>query len=51
MVVDGEVPNPMNPPSGCRFHPRCPLAMARCAEDEPQLQEVALERKVACHLF
>ncbi len=51
MVVDGEVPNPMNPPSGCRFHPRCPLAMARCAEEEPQLQEVAPERKVACHLF
>ena len=41
LVVDGEVPNPMNPPSGCRFHPRCPLAMARCAEEEPQLQEVA----------
>ncbi len=51
MVVAGEVPNPMNPPSGCRFHPRCPLVMARCAEEEPQLQEAAPGRNVACHLF
>ena len=51
MVVAGEVPNPMNPPSGCRFHPRCPLAMARCAEEEPTLQEAAPERRVACHLY
>ncbi len=51
MVVAGEVPNPMDPPSGCRFHPRCPLAMARCAEEEPALQEAAPGRKVACHLF
>ncbi len=51
LVVAGEVPNPMDPPSGCRFHPRCPLAMARCVEEEPVLQEAAPERKVACHLF
>ena len=51
MVVAGEVPNPMNPPSGCRFHPRCPLAMARCSEEEPVLRDAAPERKVACHLF
>ena len=50
-VVAGEVPNPMNPPSGCHFHPRCPLAMPRCAEEQPALQEVGAERKVACHLF
>ena len=50
-VLAGEVPNPMNPPSGCRFHPRCPLAMPRCAEEEPRLREVAPEREVACHLF
>ncbi len=50
-VVAGEVPNPMNPPSGCRFHPRCPLAMTRCAEEEPTLRDVAAERRVACHLF
>ncbi len=51
IVVAGEVPDPMNPPSGCRFHPRCPLAMARCAEEEPVLQEAAPERRVACHLY
>jgi oligopeptide/dipeptide ABC transporter ATP-binding protein len=50
-VVAGEVPNPMNPPRGCHFHPRCPVAMPRCAEEEPVLQEVGAERKVACHLF
>ena len=51
VVVAGEVPDPMDPPSGCRFHPRCPLAMPRCVEEEPVLQEVAPERRVACHLF
>ena len=50
-VVAGEVPNPMNPPRGCHFHPRCPLAMPRCGEEEPVLQGVGAERKVACHLF
>ena len=39
-VVAGEVPNPMNPPRGCHFHPRCPMAMPRCADEEPVLQEV-----------
>jgi oligopeptide transport system ATP-binding protein len=51
IVLAGEVPNPMNPPSGCRFHPRCPWAMSRCPETEPLLKEVGLGRKVACHLF
>jgi len=51
VAVAGEVPDPMAPPSGCHFHPRCPLAMARCAEEEPKLQEAARERMVACHLF
>ena len=51
VVVAGEVPNPMNPPAGCRFHPRCPFAMPRCTEEEPVLRDAAPERKVACHLF
>ena len=50
ILVTGEVPSPIAPPSGCRFHPRCPHAMSRCASDEPQLQAVA-GRLVACHLY
>ena len=46
----GEVPSPINPPSGCHFHPRCPHAMARCAREEPKLAEVE-GRRVACHLY
>jgi peptide/nickel transport system ATP-binding protein len=46
--VQGEVPNPLNPPTGCAFHPRCPNANARCKADRPQLLEIA-GVKVACH--
>ena len=50
ITLAGEVPSPMAPPGGCRFHPRCPLAMPRCATEEPRLQ-TASGRLVACHLF
>ena len=46
--VQGEVPNPLNPPSGCSFHPRCPLANARCKAERPALLEIRGVR-VACH--
>jgi peptide/nickel transport system ATP-binding protein len=46
--VQGEVPNPLNPPSGCSFHPRCPLANARCQAERPALLEIGGVR-VACH--
>jgi oligopeptide/dipeptide ABC transporter ATP-binding protein len=50
IILAGEVPSPLNPPAGCRFHPRCPRAMARCSAEEPQLI-AASERLVACHLY
>jgi oligopeptide/dipeptide ABC transporter ATP-binding protein len=50
IVLSGEVPSPLNPPGGCRFHPRCPHAMARCSQEEPKLLQVE-GRRVACHLY
>src|SRR6266702_1068226 len=50
IILPGEVPSPLNPPSGCRFHPRCPQAMERCAGEEPALRDVEA-RIVACHLY
>jgi oligopeptide/dipeptide ABC transporter ATP-binding protein len=50
IILVGEVPSPINPPSGCRFHPRCPFAMPRCSEEEPQLREVSPNHVVSCHL-
>jgi dipeptide transport system ATP-binding protein len=48
IVIHGELPSPLHPPSGCSFHKRCPLAMPRCAEEVPLLREVD-GRRVACH--
>jgi peptide/nickel transport system ATP-binding protein len=50
LVIEGDVPSPMNPPPGCRFHTRCPFAIARCRVEEPALREVIPGRIVACHL-
>ena len=50
IVVTGEVPSPLNPPTGCHFHPRCPHATARCAREAPALLPVE-DRMVACHQY
>ena len=49
-ILTGEVPSPVNPPSGCRFHPRCPHVLPRCAPEVPALRS-AFGREVACHLY
>jgi peptide/nickel transport system ATP-binding protein len=48
--VRGEIPSPLDPPSGCHFHPRCPFAMARCKSEAPPLVDIAPGRRAACHL-
>jgi oligopeptide transport system ATP-binding protein len=51
VVLTGEIPSPVNPPSGCRFHPRCPVAVPECARTVPPLRPVGPARElVACHL-
>ncbi|OLS29463.1 MAG: Oligopeptide transport ATP-binding protein OppF [Candidatus Thorarchaeota archaeon AB_25] len=50
-IPRGEIPSPINPPSGCRFHPRCPKAFERCPNEEPELRDVGNGRQVACHLY
>lgn len=50
IVVQGEVPSALNPPSGCRFHTRCPMAMDRCKTADPPLADLGQGRSVACHL-
>ncbi len=48
-LLSGEVPSPFDPPPGCRFHPRCPRAAARCREESPALSPAHAQRQVACH--
>ncbi|MFM7533623.1 MAG: oligopeptide/dipeptide ABC transporter ATP-binding protein, partial [Rubrivivax sp.] len=50
LVIEGDVPSPMNPPSGCHFHTRCPHAQERCRSQTPELRAVAQGHLVACHV-
>lgn len=50
ILLKGDVPSPLNPPSGCKFHPRCRYCMERCRQEEPQLRSVGEGHYVACHL-
>ncbi|MBT3314090.1 MAG: dipeptide ABC transporter ATP-binding protein [Anaerolineae bacterium] len=52
VILQGDVPSPLNPPSGCRFHPRCPIAEDICSREEPKLKALGShpEHKIACHL-
>ena len=49
VILKGEIPSPLAPPSGCRFHTRCPLAAAECSQREPEWREIAPSRFVSCH--
>jgi peptide/nickel transport system ATP-binding protein len=48
-LIEGEIPNPSNPPSGCHFHPRCPYATDRCRQEDPEYREIMPKHFVACH--
>ncbi|MDB5589702.1 MAG: transporter ATP-binding protein [Enterovirga sp.] len=50
IVLSGDVPSPINPPAGCRFHTRCPFVFDRCRVEEPILKPVVADQSAACHL-
>ena len=50
IILEGELPTPLNPPKGCRFHTRCPLKMERCEVEEPVMKEIGAKHQAACHL-
>ena len=47
-ILKGDVPSPLNPPKGCRFHPRCPIAVDQCSREEPELREIGADHWVSC---
>ena len=47
--IQGELPSPLNPPSGCHFHQRCPWAERRCGEQSPSPQDIGMHHRVSCH--
>jgi oligopeptide transport system ATP-binding protein len=51
VILEGDVPSPVNPPSGCRFHTRCRHAMPKCSKEEPVFRQLEQDRWVACHLY
>jgi len=51
IILEGDVPSPIHPPRGCRFHPRCRYAFPRCSEEEPLFHSVEEGRSIACHLY
>ncbi|MFQ5421392.1 MAG: oligopeptide/dipeptide ABC transporter ATP-binding protein, partial [Anaerolineae bacterium] len=50
IILKGDVPNPANPPQGCPFNTRCPIAIAQCFQEEPEWRELRPGHRVACHL-
>ena len=51
ILLEGDIPSPINPPSGCTFHTRCPYAQEICSQECPQMRDINEKHRVACHLF
>src|SRR5699024_2571562 len=51
IILQGDIPSPISPPSGCRFHTRCPYSMPICKTEEPEFREISSDQYVACHLY